>query len=477
MIKIRGIIIIAAALALAGFTATLISKQNRKTPIPDVACVTAAVDIQPGMKLSPERLEVVNFRPTQVPKNHFSSADQVKTRTALSYIKKGTILTEQDLTPEEPSAPDHPENIRPGMQAVSLKCNWISGLDGLLAPGDFVDIISVVPINKKKNQTISRIIISETRVLSVQTSDRSLGKKQTSDKLIITLELTPEDAKALAVSRQTDLKLVKTQPGDKNEGKSGPVVFSVFTGPQSTADLEKKDREADKKLSRLVKKEFRAVTVSLKDDDGICGFLRPGNIVDAVAVSSTGNIATKGRKPGDEGTLLQTDTMAKTILQKIKVIGVDLQSDSPAGWLKKKESGYRPSQDQSRGQTGQSVTSSEKKSETGRKDTSGTRRSGRIGKITLLLSPEDTEKFLVAYNTQQIKFIVRNPDDRQTITTDGEKLVTAFWGENNSHSVDVFYGPKEWGMEFPREEPSDHQPFGRIPEADSDYPISADNDI
>ena len=267
--------------------------------------------------------------------------------------------------------------------------------------------------------------------------------------MIVTLSLSREDARILAVADGEDLKLIARNPLDPSMEAGDVAVYNVRSGPRTTVRLRADAAEKDVALDGLLEKEKRAVTVSYAYDDGICGFLRPGNRVDILAVTSAGDVSVKGLKPGAEAEHLETETTARIILQNIPILVVedDIEMKRISDGLV--ESGK---------QTDASNEMKPAKAEP-------------VGRLTLLLSPSEAEKIILAYSSEaiQLKFVCRNASDDGVVATRGQTLVDAFWGDRKPFEVEIFRGSGKDGMAFDPEGPAlsefpDRSPLPRDPQ-------------
>ena len=175
--------------------------------------------------------------------------------------------------------------------------------------------------------------------------------------------------------------------------------------------------------------------------------------------------------PGAKATLLKTDKIAKIILQNIEVMAVDQETISPAGIIEKGDR-KKISATAQRTQSCGIKRNKECKGFSEPQNLAGANRMTVIGTITLLLSPEDSEKLIVAYNNEQIKFILRNYADKEIVETAGHKLVTAFWGENENHTIELYRGRDEWGLEFHKDDLDSITIPGRPPSSREPEPLS-----
>lgn len=94
--------------------------------------------------------------------------------------------------------------LAPGMRAISLKITPVSGVAGLIFPGDHVDVIVAhnVPVpsadGQNRDRRVSETVITNARVLGL---DQKTDEKSTEPKLadVATLEVTPKDAEKVAL--------------------------------------------------------------------------------------------------------------------------------------------------------------------------------------------------------------------------------------------------------------------------------------
>ncbi len=451
MLNARGIIVITVALVIALVSATLVSRYLRQSVPEEIMLITAATDIPAGTCLTKKNMKAVRWRKSDSPRGGFSNAGKLVGRMTAGNIHQGEPIHENRLLPKAGGIDSgYTGGIAPGMRTISIETDRVSGLHGLLNTGDFVDVLAVSSLDKEKKTRISRVILSRIKVFVVKKKESSAKAEKSKKKQGVTLVLSPEDARILAVSRGAELRLIKRNPSDDSKEESEGTVYSVSMGPRSMSRLAVIEQEKEKKFNDRMEKGQRAVTVAFKDDDGICGFIRPGNSVDVIAISTAGDISTEGDAPGAKAELLATTKTAIIILQNIKVLAVDQEAGSPAQIAQKgdkKAMGVSPEE-----KPGYADAKDGEKNGFGPRNLAGPERFSVIGRITLLLSPEESEKLVVAYNSEQIKFVLRNYNDEKIVKTHGHKLVESFWGKNDNHVIEVYRGNQEWGMEFDRDD-------------------------
>jgi len=133
-------------------------------------------------------------------------------------------------------------------------------------------------------------------------------------------------------------------------------------------------------LSAVIPEGYRAVTVKVDDVVGISGFVMPGSYVDVVAVVTPQNQA------GAEA----SGPISKIVLQHIKVLASGAKIDSP--------------QDQ--------------------------REPAKVNAVTLMVTPEQSEKLVLAANEGKLQLVMRNYSDDENSDTKGVNKNTLLRGDN-----------------------------------------------
>jgi pilus assembly protein CpaB len=130
-------------------------------------------------------------------------------------------------------------------------------------------------------------------------------------------------------------------------------------------------------LSAVIPEGYRAMTVKVDNIIGVSGFVMPGSYVDVVAVIVP---VTQGTSQGP---------ISKIVLQSIKVLASGQKIDSP--------------QDQ--------------------------RQPADVGAVTLLVTPEQAEKLVLAANEGKLQLVMRNYGDQEDTKTPGANKQTLLNGE------------------------------------------------
>jgi pilus assembly protein CpaB len=155
-------------------------------------------------------------------------------------------------------------------------------------------------------------------------------------------------------------------------------------------------------LSAVIPEGYRAMTVKVDDVVGISGFVMPGSYVDVVAVIT----------PQAQGET--TGPISKIVLQHIKVLASGAKIDSP-------ENQREPS---------------------------------KVNAVTLMVTPEEAEKLVLATNEGKLQLVMRNYRDDENTDTRGASKKTLLSGENVKPepappSQAKSDEPKQWARHIP----------------------------
>jgi pilus assembly protein CpaB len=128
--------------------------------------------------------------------------------------------------------------MRPGMRAISIGVDAISGVGGLIWPGDHVDVLLVQTLQEApaSRRVAGETIMSNVRVLAV---DQRIAQGASGDQAgqiarTISLEVTPEEAERAAVAQNLGhlaLTIRSADPGLSDTGSDSNTVFSGDVSP------------------------------------------------------------------------------------------------------------------------------------------------------------------------------------------------------------------------------------------------------
>src|SRR6266850_8034555 len=132
-------------------------------------------------------------------------------------------------------------------------------------------------------------------------------------------------------------------------------------------------------LQAVIPEGYRAMTVKVDDIVGVSGFVMPGSYVDVVAVIVPVNQTSSSQGP-----------ISKIVLQNIKVLASGGRIDSP----------------------------------------DNQREPSSVNAVTLMVTPEQAEKLVLAANESKLQLVMRNYTDQEDTRTTGANKATLLNGES-----------------------------------------------
>lgn len=209
------LIIGAALLALTART-LFANMTSRQKPVEiSVQVRVAASDLPAGLLLRNEDLAWKPLAQANVPEGALVKGTPGAQATTGVLVRRdtkaGAFVLERDII--RPDAPGFLAAVlKPGMRAVSVPVDNVSGNAGLIQPGDYVDMILVQQSRKNEdlNSERARSVVSETvvekvRVIAVGSvfeHQPKVADKHNSSQIArtVTIEVTPRAAEAVTVA-------------------------------------------------------------------------------------------------------------------------------------------------------------------------------------------------------------------------------------------------------------------------------------
>jgi pilus assembly protein CpaB len=163
--------------------------------------VVASTPIDRGQALGAAALKVVNYPAASVPPGAFHAVSEIVNGSSARLALRSIDLNEPILSSRisGPGAkPNLSAELSPGMRAVSLAANDITGVGGFVLPGDRVDIFLTRTVTAADNHsiTVTQALAQNVRVLGVdQTSNEDASKPQVAK--AVTVEVAPDQAQSI----------------------------------------------------------------------------------------------------------------------------------------------------------------------------------------------------------------------------------------------------------------------------------------
>lgn len=199
--------LVALGLAVAfGLVAVFLTRQWLATQISDEKVVTvesaptekvviAARDIGIGSRLSPENLTIVDWPKANVPIGSFHDFTELDTRVAVSKVVAGSPIIKAELAPPGSGA-GLVALIEPGMRAMAIRVDEVTGVGGFILPNTIVDVIGVE--EKQGGEKTVQTILKKIQVLAIA-QDTYTEEGQAKIVRTVTLAIEPKQAETLAL--------------------------------------------------------------------------------------------------------------------------------------------------------------------------------------------------------------------------------------------------------------------------------------
>lgn len=274
------------------------------------------------------------------------------------------------------------DTIPSGMRAFSVKIDQVSGLPDNIKKQDRVDIVATSPLPDNKGD-ITRVILQNVEILDIDrsTADKTAGQRQRDRQWTISLLVTPGQGVALAAAAASSkIMLLTRNRSDDQQLNGNATAFTPENGVKAI------DLDMHSHWKKAIPAGMRAITVAVRDTDGIAGQLEKGDRVDVLF--SCAHALFKGASdPGSKGTVTAARQMSRIVLQNIEILATEKEASLDAGLPEP------------------------------------------VRLITLLVSPAQAETIAVMTDSAKgaaIRLINRNTGDQKTAATRGQLLSDLF---------------------------------------------------
>ena len=210
------------------------------------AVLVAKQDIARGTVIKQELLETKIFPLEYIAPQAATSMDRVSGMVAVSSISKDEQITLSKLA--YPRQAGSLADVTPvGKRAITISVDNISALAGMIKPGDYVDLVAMIPVpvqtpdGKQVNQIASFPLSQNVLVLAVgqqtatpqggEDASRYATKEQTKQQApsTITVALSPQEANLIAfVQEQAKIRMLLRSPADSQTQPLAPASWEAL---------------------------------------------------------------------------------------------------------------------------------------------------------------------------------------------------------------------------------------------------------
>jgi pilus assembly protein CpaB len=268
IIKITVLLVGAILIALIVRT-VIASASHPSTPTVTTQKVrVSAADLPQGLLLRDDDLSWKNIPAAEVPPNAIvaDTPNSVELKGALlrHAVASGTVLVADDVI--LPNSPGFlAATLKPGMRAISVAVDDVSGNAGLIQPGDYVDLLLTQQMDRRTESpdlaVSSETVVQQVRVLAVGSE---ISRPKTSDAQdansrarTVTLEVTPRMGEVVSVAARLGslslaLRSFATAMRDPDTTTAEPVSAASQAAPVWAGDISRALRELPKSRPQQV---------------------------------------------------------------------------------------------------------------------------------------------------------------------------------------------------------------------------------
>lgn len=215
--------------------------------------VVAAQKLPLGTKLTTENLMLIDMPKEVVVEGSLSDTLGLINRVVKTEIYKGEAIFESKLAVRG-SGSGFAAVIPPGMRAMTVAVNVVSGVSGFILPGARVDVLATVPSFQNKEMSATKIILENIEVLAVDQTVESEDNEPITVKSV-TLLVMPDQAEVLALaSNEGKLQLTLRNLADQNiSTTSGVRLRELLSGrsePSTPTRTQSRRRSTSPPASR-----------------------------------------------------------------------------------------------------------------------------------------------------------------------------------------------------------------------------------
>jgi pilus assembly protein CpaB len=213
------------AVYLANIFLTGTEKRAEIATAGTVRVAVAAVPLDYGVALTPEKVHFVNYPANSLPAGTFARIEDVLPAGKPPRVALRPMAVNEPILAGKISGTGQSASIAsvlpPGMRAAAVRINDVSGVAGFVQPNDSVDVLVTRSVN---DRSITDVLLQDVRVIALDQNAKNADVTPNVARTA-TLEVNPLDAQKLALAQQAgSLSLVLRKPGAE---ENNPVVETV----------------------------------------------------------------------------------------------------------------------------------------------------------------------------------------------------------------------------------------------------------
>ncbi|MCH8614763.1 Flp pilus assembly protein CpaB [Sphingomonas sp. SM33] len=208
-----------------------------------VKVAVAAVPLDYGVDISPDKVKFVDYPSTSIPAGSFNNYAQLAPEGKRRVVLRPMTVNEPILATKlagEGLGPSIAYLLPDGMRAAAVRINDVSGVAGFIQPSDSVDVLITRNQSANGSTQATDVLLQNIRVIAIDQNAQGANGQPVLAKTA-TLEVSPTDAQKLALAQQVGaLSLVLRKPGqEQDSGRVATVSmndlrYSYYSGARVT---------------------------------------------------------------------------------------------------------------------------------------------------------------------------------------------------------------------------------------------------
>ena len=319
------------------------------------------------------------------------------------YLKKSPPNAETERPVQPLVVPSPPktfaQGIPEGMRAFTVRVDDLSGVTRKLRKGDRVDVLAIHSVTEKGAGNLARMILQHVEIYDLSLSTDPEGQASRREKgWTVSLLLTPKQGAMLAAAEASaTIRLLARNANESEHTAAQPMAYFLDRG------LMEVNQPAGN-IQNLISPGMRAISLIIRETDGILGNLNKGDRVDVMLSTRASQFAIgQDANPGGIAELTGEKKSSRILLQDIEVLATEktLRMD---------------------GETNKTIR-----------------------RVSLHVTPQQAETLAVVADTGKstfLRLLSRNNRDEQRVKTGGQDLQELVSQKRETHHVSVIRADK-----------------------------------
>jgi pilus assembly protein CpaB len=195
-----------------------------------VKVAVAAVPLDYGVDITPDKVRFVDYPATSIPAGAFSDFNQLAPAGKRRVVLRPMAINEPILATKlagEGLGPSIAYLLPDGMRAAAVRLNDVSGVAGFVQPLDTVDVLITRQMPGPNASQVTDVLLQAVKVIAIDQNAQGADGKPVLARTA-TLEVNPLDAQKLALAQNVgSLSLVLRKPGqDQDLGRMATVSMN-----------------------------------------------------------------------------------------------------------------------------------------------------------------------------------------------------------------------------------------------------------